>query len=985
MTTIYISRNFTAIALLCILLAAAGCRGNSLPTVPESGNPAPIPLQGIESDRNGNGHFILAAGKLSFNKETMEPVYIPLRNAETHWNVNSLLQPPICTDCIRLHVRYFNVDEGELGIDVTLRNPTTLTAHDVRAILLPADDDPETGIRLLNYDSYTRLWDDGGDVVTNPFIAYGKENELRAFPPVSEETILFRISFADVSDLVDMPFVVDACWPSNCEEPFEMTIHQEGSLFANGSGSIDLSVFVKSWKTNCDRVFVDLTSLGGSDAVQLELDENWVEPYCRLFKGEITVSPGLDEGVYAIWVRAHTPDSQVALWTRATIRIFPGGQISDAEFGTLFTVSIPYIVWATPEITHDYLYAAADRTVMVYDVTDPYHPNFSQCIFSDAPDQFIERDGLLFVLSVFSGVYVYDTARLGYDDPVQVINPFPPYDPYKPSTFDHMEIVGDMLYIYVDPYGVPKQVCNVDISDIYSPIIYGLYDFEVSAGYPVGTTDTDIFYNENFRYELVKYEVSSTLPDCWTLVIWRLNEGDVAPDLVNEICLVSEVIWIELKHVIFHDDYFIIPIESHDDNDHAPGEQYYRGFLVYDNTNPEAPEFVHYEYSAPSCAASASNATRLGEDTYVFQGGQCNEIFDFSQLPVINFLGWLDVEGYAGNYPFIYSCDPDRHLAYYWSSEEGPFVLDVSNPTDIHIIGQFDEMVGGGSNTVLFDVEIREPGTAYCAWGYAGVVIVDVTDPDHPKNPKFVNTPDLAMDLWQRDGIVYVADRATGLVIADCTDPMHPVMTGSIPVGDESSRIDGQGNYLFVGRDLRDILIFDISSPLNPVQIGELSDPEEDILYFVVDGDRLLYRTDYYIGEFDISDISQIPSPVRANAGWYSYLPGLASEDGLVLTEYESQFSIYDLNTQPITDGPVAITDWWRGAYDIRPPYAFDYAYTGSFTTRLMIIDLSTPSDPQIPDILYTLGDGTHGSPKAFGNRVFLPTGDDGLQIIKLW
>jgi len=984
-----IPKKLAWIGFVLSVLLSAGCNGSGIPTAPNADSrAAPVQPKSDPGERN-HPHFILTAGTLSFNRDTRRPEYIPARIAAAHWNVTSLLQPPHCHTCVELHLQYFDLDGGQLGIDVTLRNPTTLTAYDVRAILLPADDNPDTGVTLLNCDSYTRLWDDGGDVVTNPFMAYGKQNDHRAFPGGGKETILFRISFSDPGDLVSMPFVVDACWPSNCEEPFEITALQEGSLFTDGSGSLDLSVFVKSWNTSYDNVFIDLTPIGGPNALPLTLDVDWVEPNCQLYTGRITSPSGIDEGLYTLWIRAHTPESQVALWTRILVRVFPAGHITSGESAAIFSIYFSYMQPVAPEFTGRYLYAGAEHGFNMYDVADPTNPTIYQSIsigWNATVLQILTRDDLIFVLTLRQGVKIYHEDDLGRADAFQTIDPDPSDDDYD---YRRICLFNDMLYLFIsDWYDTRMQVYNVDISDINNPVVCGPFEFQKPDDYPI-EPDPTVGCHGGYFYELLEFQATTETPyDRHMLLIWRLGEGDNAPELVNEMCVCGDpgTQKIDRQELLFHEDYLLITIETDTTGDWKPGVPDYCGFLVYYNGNPEVPAFIKYDEDWSAKEVDA--IYRVGRDSYVYHATAWSCIIDLSQLPDIKNLGTFELDGFEIA-PTIESCDPDRGLAYFWfglwpNGREGPYVLDTSNPMDTRIIGK-GEGVGGDGSTALFDVEIQEPGIAYCAWGYPGVVILDVTDPNHPTKPVFMDTPGLARDLWQRDGIVYIADRDTGLVVADCTDPAHPSIVKTIPVGAESSRIDGKGNYLFVGRELKDIVIFDISLPLSPVQIGELSDPEEDILYFVVDGNRLLYRTDYYIGEFDISNLSNVPPPLRANAGWLYDLLGLAARDGLVLSEYEGNLSVWDLNEQSITDEPAAITDYFTGSYDVRPPYGFSYACFSPGYSALLILDLTTPSDPQVVDVVGELvGDGAY-SPKAFGNYVFLPSLHDGLEVVRLW
>jgi hypothetical protein len=67
---------------------------------------------------------------------------------------------------------------------------------------------------------------------------------------------------------------------------------------------------------------------------------------------------------------------------------------------------------------------------------------------------------------------------------------------------------------------------------------------------------------------------------------------------------------------------------------------------------------------------------------------------------------------------------------------------------------------------------------AYCAAGYAGLDIIDITSASLPKKIGNYNTPGQATKVFVMGNYAYVADSREGLQVIDVSNPYSPTLAG---------------------------------------------------------------------------------------------------------------------------------------------------------------------------------------------------------------
>jgi len=244
-----------------------GCSSSEINPV----SPGAVPeTRNIPGDKASNERFLWGEWILQFDISTLEVTATPARTAFAHYNVTNKLLPPVCDDCLTIELISFNPAQHRISAKVALKNDTSLTGYDVRCILVTNTE----GLRVLNADGYTKLWDDGGDIEINPFKAFATNNLHRKFSPGEGHARICELSYSTFADLSDIAVVVDASWPTNCKEPYEIgELEQDEPLPTNG-GSVEITLPVRDWQFNVSEAFVDASPIGG-DVIELAYDQGY--------------------------------------------------------------------------------------------------------------------------------------------------------------------------------------------------------------------------------------------------------------------------------------------------------------------------------------------------------------------------------------------------------------------------------------------------------------------------------------------------------------------------------------------------------------------------------------------------------------------------------------------------------------------------------------------------------------------------------------
>ena len=335
------------------------------------------------------------------------------------------------------------------------------------------------------------------------------------------------------------------------------------------------------------------------------------------------------------------------------------------------------------------------------------------------------------------------------------------------------------------------------------------------------------------------------------------------------------------------------------------------GMSVVDVSDPSNPEQVG-TYAMPGGAADVAIA---GSFAYV-AGRQGLQIVDLSDTSAPVPAGSYQVPSWPNR------VEVEGDLAYV-ASGRGLRIVDVSIPADPVQVGSYDpplkiqnlttldgyalvtdgDCAGGQCGGHLWLVDTTDPAFAnpagsldlspgfavaastqgsyaYIAARQDGLRVMDLSQPDSPREIGAYQTPGFAMDVAVQGGHAFVAARKGGLRVIDISDPTTPREVGFHLPPDETWTVAVSGRLAYVGDRTFGLRVVNISDPTAPFEIGVLDMPRscQDV---VVAGDEVYVAIGFEgLRVIDVSD-PYVPLEV----GFYQS-PGTADSvawvDGLI-------------------------------------------------------------------------------------------------------
>jgi len=150
--------------------------------------------------------------------------------------------------------------------------------------------------------------------------------------------------------------------------------------------------------------------------------------------------------------------------------------------------------------------------------------------------------------------------------------------------------------------------------------------------------------------------------------------------------------------------------------------------------------------------------------------------------------------------------DATGPFAYVAAGEAGLLVIDLSRPETPRQLAALATPDAAQDVTLAGD-------TAYVAAGAAGLLIVNVSTPIRPTLLASVATPGFASSASVVQGQVFIADGYTGVALIDASDPTAPYLVSSSDTPGYASRLTALGNALYVADSNRGLRIFDTEVP----------------------------------------------------------------------------------------------------------------------------------------------------------------------------
>lgn len=435
------------------IMVAAGCSSNNanpIATMNSNGNNT-IPVAQIS---DGIDHQILGSWTASFDLESLACEVTSSRDTSGHYNVTTLLPPP------GIVVNSYDPLTCVVDVDVTIINPTPMTVFDVRLIIYRDD----VGHKLLNDNGWTALYDIPGGYVINPFKAYAKGEVNRQFDAHAEYSENLRIYLPGGDPHIQL--AVDASYPGNCEEPYEITEFTCGVLYDELGSSAEVTVIVHDWQDDTDAVNLHCPLITGESLTPFIKvgPEDW-----ELSLVNNTAAPAGDYACYMIATSANS--GSLALYDEVTITVISSGVPTNPQIISTVDCNSRGVFYV-----NNIVYSASyeDGLEMVY-VADPENPSIIADVPTDGWANDVEvQDGYAYITDVNSGLFVANVVN----DPPSIVGSTGIMEAWR------VAVQGD--YAYVAWIGF----CIVDISTPSAPFVVGTtpvhgvaFDVEVDREY----------------------------------------------------------------------------------------------------------------------------------------------------------------------------------------------------------------------------------------------------------------------------------------------------------------------------------------------------------------------------------------------------------------------------------------------------------------------------------------------------------------------
>ena len=278
------------IAMVCLCLISIGCSAGSIPVEPpHEPFPEPPPLTGE--------HTLFGYVALTFDHDNER--YTINRTPDTHYNFTN---PDFDGLDTWLPIITTNEISGpHVFIEVEIGNNTVNDYYDVRGILLTN----APYVSLVNPDGYSNLFDDGGDIEWNPFMAFSQENEDRIFASGEDTELEWDIRFTP-GESMDCVLLIEGSYPGHCEDVASISyIGGTEILLTPGGPVAHLEAFPEDWQSDVEAVDLHIPAL----AVEIPGD---VIGNGEKYHFNFANTTGLTPGQYGFYMEAWSPNREMA-------------------------------------------------------------------------------------------------------------------------------------------------------------------------------------------------------------------------------------------------------------------------------------------------------------------------------------------------------------------------------------------------------------------------------------------------------------------------------------------------------------------------------------------------------------------------------------------------------------------------------------------------------------------------------------------------
>lgn len=300
-------RTLITLSILAAMLFVIGCSGDTITPITPNYNDSDFSLPVSENNENASGRTLWGMWNVDFDNGNAVQAELN-RELAAHLNVTSMIPSP------GIVVNSFDPLTNIVDVDFTISNPYSFSGYDVRLIIFV----DAIRHKLTNADDWTDLYDISAGLPINPFKAFAKSEPNRIFNGQTQHTENLLIYLPGGN--TNVAFAVDASYPSNCDEPYEITNYYQDPLYDTLGSTANLAITVRDWKDDTNSVNLYCPEITGETLV----------PYTQIdtetWEMDLTNATGASEGDYVGYILATSSGSgSLTLYDEVTISITTGG------------------------------------------------------------------------------------------------------------------------------------------------------------------------------------------------------------------------------------------------------------------------------------------------------------------------------------------------------------------------------------------------------------------------------------------------------------------------------------------------------------------------------------------------------------------------------------------------------------------------------------------------------------------------------------
>jgi hypothetical protein len=311
------------------------------------------------------------------------------------------------------------------------------------------------------------------------------------------------------------------------------------------------------------------------------------------------------------------------------------------------------------------------------------------------------------------------------------------------------------------------------------------------------------------------------------------------------------------------------------------------------------------------------------------------------------------------------------------SEESYPYVLDISDPANVHEIGRFTDIVGPMD-------ALGMAGEYLCMKGWpGGVIIYDISNPAQPQRVASCDTILQARYGTLTGNYAYIATYFNGLHIIDLTNPLQPVLVATCDSLCYDVTVTGTHAVVSsIGLN-----VWDVADPAYPVFEGTLVRPAWSNGFGRVSGSGSTVCVENWGAKVvKVVDISNPAAPaIVGEFGNYGILGRMAiSGTNGYLADSRIGLRIINLADQAHVIELANMSGHSCAAWNVA--IAGNYAYLAEGPCGVLVADVSNPAQPeslrcvrptQFPNVVRVLTDGNYAyvfNTGSFGGPSYIHT-----------